>query len=97
LGLVDLLSQCEIIQSDQTTATQKTAIESVGAANLGDFESLTTAKEAAAPHRALIFCQMSSFVELVVTQVLERLNIKHIYLKSAHSPKERIQLVETFN
>ena len=40
-------------------------------------------------HRALIFCQMGTFLRMIVEQVLKRFKIPYLELLSSNSPKER--------
>lgn len=49
------------------------------------------------PHRALIFCQMSSCLEMVCTQVLTRFGVKFLKLLGSYGAKERLQTVNQFN
>jgi TATA-binding protein-associated factor len=49
------------------------------------------------PHRALLFCQMNAFMDMVIQQVLNRFGIKHLCLRGTIPSKERIQIVDQFN
>ena len=40
---------------------------------------------------------MSSYLEMVCTQVLDRFNIKYLKLLGSHGPRERLQTVNQFN
>ncbi len=53
--------------------------------------------ETAEPHRALIFCQMKSYLEMVRNYILEPYGVKYSQILSNMSPKERIDTAEQFN
>ena len=81
LGLLDILSEMEIIQT-----------------NSGEEQAAgTLLAEAKQPHRALIFCQMGSFMSLVEEQVLRHFGVKYLTLVSSMSPKERLEVADQFN
>lgn len=91
-GLVDLLRICGIIQSDEEEAKNAKkeaevlqAIDEVGAAQEEE------------GHRVLLFCQMLSYLDIIVDQVLRPRGIKYVQLMSKHSGQERYDIVENFN
>ena len=49
------------------------------------------------PHRALVFCQMQSFMHIVETDVLKHHNIKYLTLTGAMTAKQRLETVDLFN
>lgn len=48
-------------------------------------------------HRALIFCQMQSFMQIVQTQVLNQFKVAHLTLQGSMAAKERQEIVDEFN
>jgi SNF2 family DNA or RNA helicase len=48
-------------------------------------------------HRALIFCQMKSYLEMIIQHVLIPYGIKYTELLSMHSGQQRFEIVEKFN
>jgi len=48
-------------------------------------------------HRALLFCQMGTFLRMIIDQVLKRFKVPYLELLSSHSAKERVDIVERFN
>lgn len=48
-------------------------------------------------HRALIFCQMGTFLRMIVQEILVKFKIPYLELLSTHSPKDRIDIVDKFN
>ena len=52
---------------------------------------------ASSPHRALLFCQMRSYLDMVVEQVLVPYGIKFTTLQAADSGQQRYDIVEQFN
>ena len=64
---------------------------------LVDMASTTLETQTTRKHRALIFCQMGTFLRLIVDQVLKRFKVPFLELLSSHSPKERVEIVERFN
>ena len=95
MGLVDKLVECEIIEKQGEEA------KSVGTHETNDglmlVDMATNSMMDNRKHRALIFCQMGTFLGMVVDQVLVKFNIPFIELLSSHSPKERVDIVEKFN
>ena len=84
-----MLQQCEILK---TTAQGDLNEDTKASGPAGGLDSMVITDvaesiEASQPHRALIFCQMSSFMDIVITQVLEKFGIKHKKLFGAHSPR----------
>jgi len=48
-------------------------------------------------HRALIFCQMKSYLEMIIEHILIPNGIKFTQLLSSHSGKQRFEIVEQYN
>lgn len=49
------------------------------------------------PHRALIFCQMKSYMEEIIETILKPYQIKYTELLSSYSGKQRFDAVEKYN
>jgi SNF2 family DNA or RNA helicase len=52
------------------------------------------ATETKQPHRALVFCQMQSFMHIVESDVLQLHNIKYLTLTGAMTAKQRLETVD---
>ena len=96
MGLVDKLMECEIIDRKETEETKSIATTQESNEGLM-FVDLATNTAPSRKHRALIFCQMSSFLRMIVDQVLKKFKVPYLELLSLHSAKERIDIVEHFN
>lgn len=107
-----MLQQTEIISSGafassaggeeakQSTSASLTQNETSLAdyATMTDLDGVVSQAEAPkAPHRALIFCQMSSCLEMVCVQVLQRFGIKFKKLLGSYNAQQRLQVVNEFN
>lgn len=66
---------------------------------MANFEEAKDTLEAgvAEGHRALIFCQMTSYLNMVVEHVLKPFGVKHTQLLSQHNNQERFDIVEQYN
>lgn len=60
-------------------------------------ESLADIVSAPQGHRALIFCQMGSFMSLIIEEILHRFDIRYMQLLSSHKGQEKVDIVEQFN
>ena len=98
VGLVELLVESEILSA---AAVNNEAIDdgkNVSNDILGTIADVFGGSaQQAEPHRALIFCQMSSFMQLIIEQVLVRFSVKHLQLLGSQTSFERVQTVNTFN
>ena len=83
VGLVEVLQQTEIIpqtgQEESKAATSATAETSLAdyAVTASNQEGGGAQSILSQPHRALIFCQMSSCLDLICKQVLDRFGVKY--------------------
>lgn len=48
-------------------------------------------------HRALIFCQMKGYMQMIRKEILTKFGIKHLVLDSSLNPKQRFEAAEKFN
>jgi TATA-binding protein-associated factor len=80
VGLVELLVESEILPASAVNGEGATEEpKSLSNDILGTIADVFgSAAQQAEPHRALIFCQMSSFMNLIISQVLEKFNVKHL-------------------
>eukprot|EP00347_Sterkiella_histriomuscorum_P015404 403357149 len=75
----------------------------INASNLFDLATASFSLEAQRQnelnnkHRVLIFCQMTSFLNLIVEQILKRFNVPYLELLSALTPKQRVEMCNQFN
>ena len=109
LGLIDLLRECEIIQSDngdphgedqpkqKGKKQQDQAFEGLLSLAADDEPLSKLPQESSGGHRALIFCQMKSYLEMIIQHILIPFGIKFTQLLSLHSGQQRFEIVEQFN
>ena len=81
-GLVDLLKMCNIIEEENE---EKKKSEEHGDLLTAIDEEEIDEKVEAGGHRALIFCQMTSYLEQVVDHVLKPFGVKFVRLVSSLS------------
>jgi SNF2 family DNA or RNA helicase len=82
--LIELLKICNIIENDDE---EKKKSEEAGGGDLlaAIDEEVVDERIEAGGHRALIFCQMTSYLDQVVDYVLKQFNIKYVRLVSSLS------------
>ena len=101
LGLVELLIECEILSNAVVNNEGPDEPKNISNDILGTiadvYGNTNLPAQRAEPHRALIFCQMSSFMNIITEQVLDRFGVKYLSLLGSQSSKERVQIVSTFN
>jgi TATA-binding protein-associated factor len=96
MGLVDKLVECEIIEKQGEETKHLATSDSSDGLMLVDMATNSMAVDNR-KHRALLFCQMGTFLRMIVDQVLKKFKIPYLELLSSHSAKERVDIVEKFN
>ncbi|CDW76484.1 snf2 chromatin remodeling protein [Stylonychia lemnae] len=113
IGLYDKLVECEIIQEKKTeTQTREESKSShqgvdfesgTNGSMLFDLASTSLSLEEKRiqdqnnRHRVLIFCQMTSYLKVIVDSILKRFNVSYLELLSSHTPKQRVEMCNQFN
>ena len=93
MGLVDKLVECEIIEKQAEDGKTSSEMASDGLMLVDMATSNTDNRN----HRALLFCQMGTFLRMIIDQVLKRFKMPYLELLLSHSAKERVDIVERFN
>ncbi|TNV71420.1 hypothetical protein FGO68_gene7089 [Halteria grandinella] len=85
LGLIDKLTECEIIKEESSEGVDN------------GLSMMVAGDGAVQGHRALIFCQMKSFLQMIIDQVLIPFKVPYMELDSSLSSQQRMEIVERFN
>jgi len=93
MGLVEKLVECEIIEKQAEDGKTSSEMASDGLMLVDMATSNTDNRN----HRALLFCQMGTFLRIIIDQVLKKFKVPYLELFSSHSAKERVDIVERFN
>lgn len=99
LGLFEVLQQTEIITANNDPDEIKGTI-AAPETSLADYATTSPdvpTQSSIVCHRALIFCQMSSCLDLVCSQILDRFGVKYQKLLGSYGARERHQIVNQFN